>query len=93
MATFAVSGLNSISSFNNNFRSKNSNIFLSRKRSLLFNLRRRRRSFYVSNVASDQKQKTKDSSSDEGIEIIVRLISLSDFNLTLSLTKYRLVMI
>ncbi|KAK6788493.1 hypothetical protein RDI58_012291 [Solanum bulbocastanum] len=72
MATFAVSGLNSISSissFNNNFRSKNSDILLSRRRILLFNFRRR--SFYVSNVASDQKQKTKDSSSDEGFTLDV----------------------
>ncbi|KAH0668428.1 hypothetical protein KY289_022921 [Solanum tuberosum] len=74
MATFAVSGLNSISSissFNNNFRSKNSNILLSRRRILLFSFRRRRRSFSVSNVASDQKQKTKDSSSDEGFTLDV----------------------
>lgn len=74
MATFAVSGLNSISSissFNNNFRSKNSNILLSRRRILLFSFRRRRRSFSVSSVASDQKQKTKDSSSDEGFTLDV----------------------
>ncbi|XP_055809520.1 alpha-1,4 glucan phosphorylase L-2 isozyme, chloroplastic/amyloplastic [Solanum dulcamara] len=69
MTTYVVSGLNSISSissFNDNFRSKNSNILLSR-RILLFNLRRR--SFYVSNVAIDQKLKTKDSSSDEGFTL------------------------
>ncbi|XP_049364827.1 alpha-1,4 glucan phosphorylase L-2 isozyme, chloroplastic/amyloplastic [Solanum verrucosum] len=74
MATFAVSGLNSISSissFNNNFRSKNSNILLSRRRILLFSFIRRRRSFSVSNVASDQKQKSKDSSSDEGFTLDV----------------------
>ncbi|KAK4715175.1 hypothetical protein R3W88_013513 [Solanum pinnatisectum] len=72
MTTFAVSGLNSISSissFNNNFRSKNSNILWSRRRILLFNFRRR--NFYVSNVASDQKQKTKDSSLDEGFTLDV----------------------
>lgn len=73
MATFAVSGLNSISissipSFNN-YRSKNQNLLLGRKRVLLFNWRRS--SLYVSNVASDQKQKTKDSSSDEGFTVDV----------------------
>lgn len=71
MATYAVSGLNSISSisnFNNNFRSKNTNIL--KQRILLFNWRRRR-SFFVNNVASDQKEKTKDSSSDEGFTLDV----------------------
>lgn len=69
MATYVVSGLNSISSIssfnNNNFRSKKPNILLGKQRILLFNWRRRR-SLFVNNVASDQKQKTKDSSSDEG---------------------------
>ncbi|CAN4122101.1 unnamed protein product [Withania somnifera] len=75
MATFAVSGLNSISSISsfNNFTSKYSSSLLGRRRTLLFNLRRRRRrgGFFVSNVASDQKQKTKDSSSDEGFTMEV----------------------
>lgn len=84
MATYVVSGLNSISSIssfnNNNFRSKKPNILLGKQRILLFNWRRRR-SLFVNNVASDQKQKTKDSSSDEGTWIILFLIYSVCFNL------------